>query len=37
VYVYQHAEFIAGHLSLHSSVNNHLIGEVAGLYTAGVT
>jgi len=37
VSVYQHAEFIAGHLSLHSSANNHLIGEVAGLYTAGVT
>ena len=37
VSVYQHAEFIAGHLSLHSSANNHLIGEVAGLYMAGVT
>ncbi len=34
--VYQHAEFISGHLSLHSSANNHLIGEVAGLYLAGV-
>lgn len=37
VSVYQHCEFIAGHLSLHSSANNHLIGEVAGLYTACVT
>lgn len=36
VSVYQHAEFIAGHLSLHSSANNHLVGEVAGLYVAAV-
>ena len=36
VSVYQHAEFISGHLSLHSSANNHLIGEVCGLYMAGV-
>ena len=36
VSVYQHAEFVAGHLSLHSSANNHLIGEVAGLFTAGI-
>ncbi len=34
--VYQHAEFISGHLSLHSSANNHLVGEVAGLYTAAI-
>ena len=34
--VYQHAEFISGHLSLHSSANNHLVGEVAGLYTAAL-
>jgi len=34
--VYQHADFISGHLSLHSSANNHLIGEVAGLYTAAL-
>ncbi|MEP7070649.1 MAG: alginate lyase family protein [Usitatibacter sp.] len=34
--VYQHAQFISGHLSLHSSANNHLIGEVAGLYTAAL-
>ncbi len=35
--VYQHAEFIRGWLSLHSSANNHLIGEAAGLFVAGVT
>ncbi len=35
--VYQHAEFIRGWLSLHSSANNHLIGEAAGLYIAGLT
>ena len=34
--VYQHADFIQGHLSLHSSANNHLIGEVSGLYTAAL-
>src|SRR6185312_13212505 len=34
--VYQHAEFICGHLSLHSSANNHLIGELAGVFTAAV-
>jgi hypothetical protein len=35
--VYEHAEFIRGWLSLHSSANNHLIGELAGLFIAGVT
>lgn len=35
--VYQHAEFIRGWLSLHSSANNHLIGEAAGLFIAGTT
>jgi hypothetical protein len=30
--VYQHAEFVAGHFSLHSSANNHLIGEASGLF-----
>ena len=35
--VYQHAEFIRGWLSLYSSANNHLIGEAAGLFMAGVT
>ncbi len=34
--VYQHAEFVGGHLSLHSSANNHLVGEAAGLYTAAM-
>jgi hypothetical protein len=34
--VYQHAEFICGHLSLHSSANNHLVGELAGVFTAAV-
>jgi len=34
--VYQHAEFIRGWLSLHSSANNHLIGEAAGLFIAGL-
>jgi len=36
VSVYQHAEFVSGHFSLHSSANNHLIGEAAGLYIAAV-
>lgn len=35
--VHQHARFVRGHLSLHSSANNHLIGEAAGLFVAGVT
>jgi heparinase II/III-like protein len=35
--VFEHAEFIRGWLSLHSSANNHLIGELAGLFVAGVT
>jgi hypothetical protein len=34
---YQHAEFVRGWLSLHSSANNHLIGEAAGLFIAGLT
>jgi heparinase II/III-like protein len=34
--VYQHAEFIRGWLSLHSSANNHLIGEATGLFVAGL-
>ena len=36
VSIFQHAEFVSGHLSLHSSANNHLIGEVAGLFSAAV-
>jgi hypothetical protein len=34
--VYQHAEFVSGHLSLHSSANNHLVGELAGIFTASL-
>ena len=34
--VYQHAQFVRGWLSLHSSANNHLIGEAAGLFVAGL-
>ena len=34
--VYQHAEFVCGHLSLHSSANNHLVGELAGVFTAAL-
>jgi hypothetical protein len=34
--VYQHAHFVRGWLSLHSSANNHLIGEAAGLFIAGL-
>ena len=34
--VYRHAEFIRGHLSLYSSANNHLLGEAAGLFIAGI-
>jgi hypothetical protein len=35
--VYQHARFIEGFFSLHSSANNHLIGEAAGLFVGAVT
>jgi len=34
--VYQHAEFVCGHFSQHSSANNHLIGEAAGVFIAGM-
>jgi heparinase II/III-like protein len=34
--VYQHAEFVCGHFSLHSSANNHLIGEASGVYLAAL-
>jgi hypothetical protein len=36
VSVYQHAEFVSGHYSLHSSANNHLVGEAAGVYLAAL-
>lgn len=32
--IYQHTNFIQENLSRHSSANNHLIGEAAGLYIA---
>jgi hypothetical protein len=35
--VRQHCHFIAGHLSLHSSANNHLLGELLGLLIASTT
>src|SRR5256885_11178716 len=35
--VYQHTRFVHGYFSRHSSANNHLIGEAAGLYIAGLT
>jgi hypothetical protein len=35
--VYQHCHFIAGHLSRHSSANNHLLGEATGLFIASTT
>lgn len=31
-HVFQHAYFIRGHLSLYSSANNHLVGELTGLH-----
>jgi len=34
--VYQHAQFVRGYFSLHSSANNHLIGEAAGLFIAAL-
>ncbi|MFL6711721.1 MAG: alginate lyase family protein [Sulfurifustis sp.] len=35
--VYQHMHFIRGHLSRYSSANNHLIGELAGVFIAAQT
>ena len=35
--VYQHCYFINRHYSRHSSANNHLIGEAAGVYVACCT
>jgi hypothetical protein len=35
--IYQHCHFISGNLSRHSSANNHLIGELMGLFVASVT
>lgn len=30
--IFQHCHFISGHFSLHSSANNHLMGEYMGLF-----
>jgi len=35
--VYQHCQFIAGHFSRYSSANNHLLGELMGLFVAALT
>lgn len=35
--VFQHCHFVRGYLSRHSSANNHLFGELAGLFVASVT
>jgi hypothetical protein len=35
--IYQHMHFIRHRLSQHSSANNHLIGEAAGLLVASIT
>ncbi len=35
--IYQHAQFVSGWFSRHSSANNHLIGEAAGLFVAALT
>lgn len=35
--VFQHCHFIRGYLSRHSSANNHLFGELAGLFIASLT
>ncbi|MBS0300497.1 MAG: alginate lyase family protein [Proteobacteria bacterium] len=35
--IYQHIHFIAGYLSRHSSANNHLFGELMGLFVAAMT
>jgi hypothetical protein len=35
--IHAHCAYIARHLSRHSSANNHLIGELAGLFMAAAT
>ncbi|MGH8176624.1 MAG: alginate lyase family protein [Steroidobacter sp.] len=35
--IYRHCHFIAGYLSRYSSANNHLLGELTGLFVAGLT
>ncbi len=35
--IYQHCHFIHGHLSRYSSANNHLFGELTGLFIGALT
>ena len=35
--IYQHVKFISNNLSFYSSANNHLIGELAGIFIATTT
>jgi hypothetical protein len=35
--MYWHLRFVRGHLSAHSSANNHLLGELAGLFVGAST
>jgi hypothetical protein len=35
--IHQHCHFISGYLSRHSSANNHLFGELTGLFVAALT
>ncbi len=35
--IHRHCHFIARHLSRHSSANNHLLGELTGLFIASLT
>lgn len=35
--IYLHQRFVAGHLSRYSSANNHLLGELMGLFVASLT
>lgn len=35
--IHQHCHFVSGHLSRHSSANNHLLGEAGGLVIAALT
>ena len=35
--VFQHAQHVRGFFSLYSSANNHLVGEAAGVWIAGLT
>jgi Heparinase II/III-like protein/Heparinase II/III N-terminus len=35
--IYQHCNFVAANLSRYSSANNHLLGELAGLYVGSLT